>query len=126
MHLSRIVIIGGTGFGVLAMLLPFASFPIVGSVDGISADAWPALLPLMVVALLAVTGRWREGLGPVAGIISVIAAAAALVFAVVKLTDAVLAVRSAAGANLGPGALVLLVSVLVVLGGAAAAALTRS
>jgi hypothetical protein len=56
MHPFRLVVIGGTGFGVLAMLLPFASFPVVGAVDGISADAWPALLPLMIVVVISLTG----------------------------------------------------------------------
>lgn len=76
MHPFRLVVLGGTGFAVLSMLLPFASFPVVGTVDGVSADAWPALLPLVLVAITALTGRWDLGLGPVAGITAVTGAAA--------------------------------------------------
>jgi hypothetical protein len=126
MHPFRLIVIGGTGFGVLAMLLPFASFPVVGAVDGISADAWPTLLPLMVVLIISLTGRWNEGLGAVAGVAAVLAAGSSLLFSVVKVTDAVTAVRDTAGASLGPGPLVLLAAVVVVLGGAAAGALSRS
>ena len=126
MHPFRLVVIGGTAFGVLSMLLPFASFPVVGAVDGISADAWPALLPLMVVVVVALTGRWDEGLGWSAGLLAVVAGGVALVFSVVKLTDAVQAVRDAAGASIGPGSYVLIGAVVVVLGGAAAGALSRS
>jgi len=126
MHPFRLVVIGGTGFGVLAMLLPFASFPVVGAVDGISADAWPALLPLMIVVVLSLTGRWDEGFGGTTGTIAVLASAAALVFSVVKLTDAVIAVRETAGAAVGPGGYVLIASVTVVTVGAAIGALSRS
>jgi hypothetical protein len=121
----RLIVIGGTGFGVLAMLLPFASFPVVGAVDGISADAWPALLPLMIVVVISLTGRWDAGLEGPTGVVAVLSAALALVFSVVKLTDAAIAVRDAAGASVGPGPYVLIAAVVVVLGGSAAGAMGR-
>lgn len=124
MHPFRLVVIGGTGFGVLAMLLPFASFPVVGAVDGLAADAWPALIPLLLVVLITLVGRWDLGLDPLPGFVAVTACAASLVFAVVKITDALLAVRATAGASMGPGSFVLAAAILAVTGGATAGLLS--
>lgn len=126
MHPFRLVVVGGTGFGVLAMLLPFASFPVVGAVDGLAADAWPALLPLLLVVLLALAGRWDLGFDPFPGVLAVAACAASLIFSVLKITDAVVAVRDTAGASMGPGSFVLVAAVVVVTGGTVTGVLTRS
>lgn len=126
MHPFRLVVLGGTGFAVLAMLLPFASFPVVGSVDGVTADAWPALIPLLVAAVIALTGRSSQGFGAVAGVTTVTAGALALLFSLVKMTDAILAVRDTAGASLGPGGWVLSAAALVVTAGATIGALVRT
>ena len=122
----RLIVLGSTAFAVVSMLLPFASFPVVGPVDGIAADAWPALLPLLLVALVAMTGRWDSGLEPAAGMLAVTAAGASLIFSVVKVTDAVLAVRATAGATLGPGSIVLAAAVLIATGAVAAGVLART
>lgn len=126
MHPFRLVVLGGTGFAVLAMLLPFASFPVVGTVDGVTADAWPALLPLLVAALIALTGRSSQGLDAIAGVTAVTAGALALLFSLVKMTDAILAVRDTAGASLGPGGWVLSAATLVVTAAATTGALVRT
>lgn len=126
MHPFRLVVLGGTGFGVISMLLPFASFPVVGPVDGISADAWPALLPLIVVVVISLTGRWDGGLGGAAGVVAVLASGTALVFSVVKVADALVAVRDTAGGSMGPGGYVLLAAVLVTTAAAAVGALIRT
>ena len=126
MHPARITVLGGTGFAVISMLLPFASFPIVGAVDGVSADAWPALLPLVLVVILTLRGRWDHGLEPIAGVTAVVAASASLVFALVKVADALVAVRETPGATMGPGAFVLSAATAVTVAGTAAAALART
>jgi hypothetical protein len=108
------------------MLLPFASFPIVGAVDGLSADAWPALLPLIPVALLTLLGRWDLSYSPGMGISAVALSGMALAFAITKIADAVVAVRSAPGATLGPGSWILAIASVVVTAGAAYGVLSRS
>lgn len=126
MHPFRLVALGGAGISVLAMLLPFASFPVVGSVDGIAADAWPALIPILLVVIVSISGRWDLGLEPVAGIIALLGATAALVFSLVKVTDSVIAVRDTAGATVGPGGFVLAVSALVITAAVTAGTLVRT
>lgn len=126
MHPFRLVALGGIGFAVVSMLLPFASFPIVGPVDGIAGDAWPALVPLVVVAGVTLSGRWDRGLEPGAGVTAVASAGLALVFGLVKVADAIVAVRQAAGATVGPGAFALAAAAAVVAGAAAFGALART
>lgn len=126
MHPFRPIVLAGVGFAAISMLLPFASFMFIGSVDGLNADAWPALLPLTVVALLALTGRWDLSLEPGPAIAAVALSGVSLVFALVKVADAVVAVRDTPGATLGPGAWVLTAAVLVAAGGSAFGAFSRS
>ena len=126
MHPSRPIVLAGVGFATLSMPLPFASFPIIGSVDGLSADAWPALLPLIPVLLLSLTGRWDHGLEPVAGIAAVALCGLSLVFSLGKVADSILAVRDTIGATLGVGAWVLTAAVTVATGGAAFGSFSRS
>ncbi len=126
MHPFRLIVLGGTAFAVFAMLLPFASFPVVGTIDGISADAWPALLPLIGLAVLALTGRSNHPLEPAPGVAAVIGSGASLVFSLAKVADAVVAVRDTAGAAIGPGSFVLAAAVAVVTGGAVMGALART
>jgi hypothetical protein len=108
------------------MLLPFASFPIVGSIDGLSADAWPALLPLVVLLLITLTSPWDLGFDPLVGIAAVAMGAASLAFSLVKVTDAIVAVRDTADATLGPGVWVLTAAVVVATGGAAYGVMTQT
>ncbi len=120
-HVWRWMTLVGSGFAALALLLPFASFPVLGSIDGIGATAWPALLPLAAVGVVAVNGSRHQGLGTIGVIAVVVATAAAVLYAAVKLVDAVLAVRATSGATLGSGGFVLLGGTLFTLVGAAAA-----
>ncbi len=126
MHPFRPIILAGVGFAVVSMLLPFASFPIVGSIDGLSADAWPALLPLVVLLLITLTSRWDLGFDPLAGIAAVGMGAASLIFSLVKVTDAIVAVRDTADATLGPGAWVLTAAAVVATAGAVYGVMTQS
>ncbi len=126
MHVSRPVLLAGVGFAVIAMLLPFASFPIVGSVDGISADAWPALIPLVPMAVIAMSGDWSHGLDSGPGITTVVLGGTSLVFALVKVADAVVAARDTQGATLGPGSLVLAAAASVAVAAAGFGALSKT
>lgn len=121
----RLIVLGSTAFAVVAMLLPFATFPVIGPVDGIAADAWPALIPLLIAMIVVMTTRWTDDLEPTAGLVAVFAAGASLLFCVVKISDAVIAVREAAGATLGPGSMVLTTAVAAVTAGVAAGVLSR-
>lgn len=122
MHPWRIVALVGAGFTVLSLPFPFATLPALGAIDGIEAAAWPALLPLAPLVLVAVIGDRRRGLRPLGVVAVLLAASAAVIYSAWKLTDAVLAVRAASGASLGSGGFVLLGGALVCLGGAATAA----
>lgn len=122
MHPWRIVALVGAGFTALSLPFPFATLPALGAIDGIEAAAWPALLPLAPLVLVAVIGDRRRGLRPVGVMAMLLAASAAVIYSSWKLTDAVLAVRAASGASLGTGGFVLLGGTLVCLGGAATAA----
>ncbi len=121
MHPSRPVVIVGTAFALLALVLPFVTLPVIGSIDGFGSDAWPAVAALAPVVLLAVTGDWSRGSRPLAGTIALLLACGGLVFSVAKLTDAIVAARDATGGSLGPGAGVLVGGCAVAAAGAALA-----
>jgi len=125
-HPFRPIVLAGVGFALLSMLLPFASFPVIGSIDGLSADAWPALLPLIPVVLLSLTGRWEHALGPTPGIAAVALCGLSLVFSLVKVADSIVSVRDTADATLGTGAWVLTAAVMVATSGAAFGSFSRS
>ncbi|MBI5157462.1 MAG: hypothetical protein HZA58_05535 [Acidimicrobiia bacterium] len=125
MHLWRLITLVGTGFAALAMAFPFATLPVLGIIGGIEADAWPALLPLTPVAAAAVFGDRERGLRPPVAIAVILTACLAVLFAVFKLSDALVAVNDTAGASLGAGAFVLLGGTLIALAGTATA-LSRS
>jgi hypothetical protein len=114
-HPWRPIVIGGAAFSALAMLLPFASVPVAGVYDGIDAAAWPALLPLIPVVGTAALGDWARGLRPLTATGLVVLTCGAVLYAVVKIADAVVAVRSADGASLGAGSFVLTGGAAVVL-----------
>ena len=117
MHPWRIIALSGSGIGALALLLPFATFPVIGPVDGFDGDAWPVLILLGPIVAAALIGPWREGLPPVLGLPAILLGAAAIVFSSVKLSDAVLAARSVDG-SVGAGAWLLLVATVLVGAGA--------
>ena len=117
MHRSRIVVIIGIIITGAAVLLPYTYLPSVGSINGIDGAAWPALLPLSVVFLIAIVGDRVEGNPLVPGIISTVFSCLAVVFTVVKLNDALLSVRGIEEASVGAGPWVLLSGTAVVLAG---------
>lgn len=126
MHPFRPIVLAGVGFAAVSLLLPFASFPVLGSVNGVSGDAWPALLPLTPLMLLAITGRWDRGLEAAPGITAVLLGAASVIFSFVKVADAVTAVRDTSGAGIGAGSWVLAAATLVATAGAAYGLLSRT
>jgi len=116
MHPWRIVTLAGSAITALALLLPLASFPVIGPVDGFDGQAWPVFIPLGLVLLMVVLGPWSEGLPTVLGSTAVILAASAVVFAAVKFADAVVAARDGGG-SIGTGSwLVLAGTVTVAIG----------
>ncbi len=103
MHRSRILILIGALLAGLALFLPHARFPGIGAADGFTADTWPVMLALLPVALMAVLGDRGEGHRLPAATAGLILSCAALVFAVVKVIDAVAAVGPIEGAAVGVG-----------------------
>jgi len=117
-HLSRPVVLAGTAFAGMALLLPFVRLPVLGAIDGIGADAWPALLPAVPAVAAAVFGDWSRGNGPLVGTTALVLACAGLLFAVVKLADALIAIRGVDGASFGAGSPVLVAAMATVVAGA--------
>lgn len=117
MHHSRLTSLAGVLLAGLALFLPQARFPVVGPVDGFDGEAWPVMLPLALVALLAFLGDRREGHGAAASVLAVLLSCSALVFAVAKAADAVSAAAAVEGGAVraGPWA-VLAGSALALLG----------
>ena len=117
MHYSRLVSLAGALITGLALFLPQARFPVVGPVDGFAGGAWPVILPLAPVALLAFLGDRREGHGLVVSVVAILLSCAALVFAVAKAVDAVTAAGAVEGGAVRAGPWVVLAgSVLALLG----------
>jgi len=116
-HPSRPVVLAGTGFAAIALMLPFVTLPVVGAVDGWRADAWPTLVALAPATAAALLGHRTRGSGNVVGSVILVTACAALVFAAVKLADSVLSVRGVGGASIGAGAPTLVAGTVVVVAG---------
>jgi hypothetical protein len=109
-------VLAGSGLAGAALFLTQVRFPVVGSVNGIDGDAWPVLIPLAPLLLLTLFGDRVEGYRPAAGLLGILFACAAVVFAAIKTADAVLAARSAGG-SVGAGPwLVLAATAVVVVG----------
>ncbi len=125
MHPWRLITLVGAGFAALSMVFPFATLPVLGIIAGIEADAWPALLPLIPVVATAAVGDWDRRLRPPAALGLILCSCLAVLFAVFKLSDALVSVADTAGASLGAGAFVLLGGTLIALAGSAVA-LSRS
>jgi len=116
-HYSRLVSLSGALITALALFLPQVRFPVIGPVDGFDGDAWPVILPLALVALLALVGDRREGHGVAVGVLAVVLCCAALVFGVAKAVDAAAAARAVEGGAVRAGPWVVLAgSVLALLG----------
>ena len=115
MHYSRLLSITGVALTGGSLLLPFVTFPSQGDVNGIDGDAWPILILLGPVLLLAVLGDRREGLRTPAAIISILLSCAAVIFAVAKLIDAARAAVEAGG-SVGLGSWAILIAAVVTVG----------
>jgi len=102
-HRSRLL----AGLGALsaagALLLPYASFPGLGSRSGIEAEAWPVVLLLGPVLILSVIGDRGEAPARPIAWIGVGLTCSGFAFAIAKLVDAWMAAGDAAGA-VGVGA----------------------
>jgi len=117
-HPARLMVAAGTLLAGLSLLLTFASFPVIGPIDGIDGDAWPAVLPLLPVFALSVFGDRTLGHRPQVGVPALALACAAVVFAAAKAADASRAVGAAGeGAAVGLGTWALLLSCGVVAAG---------
>lgn len=91
-HPSRIVIVVGTALAAGSTLLPFISSDPTGSVRG-ARETFPVvalLIPLLVAALL---GDRREGFPRWGAVTAALVAAVAMILSVVKMIDAMRAVR---------------------------------
>ena len=114
MHRSRLVTLAGVALAGLALFLPQARFPTVGPVDGFHGAAWPVMIPLGLLGLMALLGDRAEGYRPFPGALALLLSCGAVVFAVAKVVDAAAAARPLEGAAVGIG-------VWLVAGGAALA-----
>ncbi|MFQ5947704.1 MAG: hypothetical protein ACE5KX_02440 [Acidimicrobiia bacterium] len=117
MHRSRIVVLVGAALAAGSLPLPFMRRPEFGTTNGLEGDAWPVLLLLAPVVIFAAFGDRAEGSGPIGAITSIGFSGLAVLFAVVKLTDAATAVRNIDEGGIGVGAWVLVAASLVVLTG---------
>lgn len=117
MHRSRLVTLAGVAITGLALFLPQARFPVIGPVDGFDGAAWPVMLPLAPLALIALLGDRPEGYRTPVAALAVLLSCGALVFAVAKALDAVAAAAAVAGGAVRAGPwLVLAGTTLVLLG----------
>jgi hypothetical protein len=117
MHPWRPISLVGIAFAAVSLLFPFVTLPLLGVLDGISADAWPALLPLLPVAFAAALGDWTLSPRPWAAVALILLACSSVLFSVVKVVDANGAVSSVDDASLGAGPLVLLAGAVITLAG---------
>ena len=121
MHNSRWVIIAGSALAAIALFAPFFSAPLVETVNGFDADAWPAAALLVFPFLAAMAGDRAEGFHRITAVVLIALTDVAIVFAVFKLVDALRAARTArelvgsGSAGFGPG--LLLGATLIVLAG---------
>jgi len=116
-HYSRLVTLAGVALSGLALFLTQVRFPVIGPVDGFDGAAWPVVLPLAPLVLLAFLGDRPEGHRAPVAVLAVILSCAALVFAVAKAVDAVAAVAAVEGGVVRAGPWVVLAgTTLVMLG----------
>ncbi len=112
MHRSRIVLVGAALVALAAMPLPHLQADLTGSVNGVTGDAWPAAVALVLLALLALVGDRAEGFGPGRVLVGLMLAGFAVVFTAVKAADASQA-ADLAGGSIGYGVWVLAVGAVL-------------
>lgn len=113
MHRSRRLAALGVMVAGASLALPFATLP-DGTATGIDADAWPAMLLLAPVMLMAVAGDRGDAPPAAAVVAAAVLSAGAVGFAMIKLTDAWTAAADTAG-SVGPGGWVLAAGTAVAL-----------
>lgn len=123
MHYARLLSILGAALTGASLLLPWVTFPAQGAINGVRGDAWPVMILLGPVMLVAVVGDRREGHRLPWGVVVITLACAAVVFSVAKLADASRAAGTAGG-SVGAGAWVMVVTALATLA-ASVATLSR-
>ena len=117
MHRSRLTILNGAVIGLLT--LPLVRFPVTGNVNSIDGDGWPAVALIGMVAVLALLGDRAEGLAMAPALVAAATSGAAMVFSVLKLTDASNAADTIPDASIGVGAWVLVAAAMITLTGVA-------
>ncbi len=115
MHHSRLVTLAGVALAGLALFLPQVRFPVLGPVDGFDGAAWPVMLPLAPLALIALLGDRPEGYRVPVTVLTVLLSCAALVFAVAKAVDAVAAAAAVDGGAVRAGPWLVLAGAAVAL-----------
>jgi hypothetical protein len=118
MHRSRRLAVLGVVLGAASVPLTFATLPPEGPVGGIDGQAWPAMLFLVPILLMAITGDRREAPPIWSAVGAAMLAAGCLAFAAVKVVDAWMAAADVSG-SVGPGAWMLVVAAIVTAAGAA-------
>jgi hypothetical protein len=108
-HYSRLLTLIGVALTGGALALPFVTFPILGTTNGIEGDAWPIMILLGPVAVLALLGDRREGHRTPIAVAVVALSCGAVVFAVAKLADAAKAADTANG-SIGAGSWVMIIT----------------
>jgi hypothetical protein len=119
LHRSRSIGLAGIAISAVALALPFVTVTGLGTIGGVAADAWPALIPGGALALVTLTGDRREAPATWVAAAGCLLGAGMLAFALVKLADARTAVAEAGG-SLGVGAWVMVAGAGIALVGAAA------
>jgi hypothetical protein len=116
-HRSRLLILAGVLVAGLGLFLPQVRLPTIGPVDGFDGAAWPVMLPLGALAVLALLGDRPEGLRRPVGVAAALLACAALGFAAAKVIDAASAAGVAQGGAVRSGPWVVLTgTILTVVG----------
>ena len=106
MHRSRLTVVAGAVVASTSLALTFADLPPVGPVQGIDAEAWPALTLLGSLVVLNALGDRAEPPVRWAAYSGLALAAGALGYSTLKLADALMAAGESGGA-VGAGAWVL-------------------
>ena len=116
MHPSRVVILSSAFVGAVALLMPFVSSPMTGSINGIDGYAWPAVALAAVPAVFALIGDRREGFWTPLALLAIVITSGAALFTVAKAIDAADAAQTArtliGEGSIGAGTWILVVAMI--------------